>query len=160
TMLVLGKVTLDRYEAVVGFEDWSSEHDLYRVTVSVRKPRTAPAIDARRIRVWVLRWGYDEQLALPPSRRPTGQLPEEGDGPRVTATAVFDYCLNQTDTRIEAVVVAVDGEPTAFRPPRDAGGIAPRVFPAWWRLGFSFGLRWLDEDHPRYAAPPPGGEGA
>jgi hypothetical protein len=114
-MQVLGTVALDRYRGQVYFHDPADDGKSYRVTVAVPRRWGEPPIKSDRVDVWLLARGGK---ALPVKERPRagGVLIEAGSA-GATANAIFVFGRAVGRRELTAVVVAVDGQPRAFKVP-------------------------------------------
>jgi RNA polymerase sigma-70 factor (ECF subfamily) len=108
----LGAVTVAPYQGRVWFHDPGDEGKSYRVEVIIAKPWDAPGIRSERIAVWLLANGGK---ALAVKERPRGGDLVEVGSRGATASAVFLFERSVGRDELAAVVVAVDGEPKAFR---------------------------------------------
>lgn len=138
----LGSVPIDGYEATVTFEDWAAYEDVYRVTLTVLRPKADPPIDGKRFHIWLLDEGDREQPAFQRHHAYRGRLVETPDGDKVVAKVIHGFDARSAGGLPVGVVVAVDGEPKAFRLPRDLHGVDPKTVAAWERAGAYFQSDW------------------
>lgn len=111
TMVNLGTVVVDKYQAQVFFHDPADDAKGYRITVAIAKPWDAPAIKSERIDAWLLARGGK---ALAVKERPRAGVLVEAGSRGASANAIFLFARTAERGELAAVVVAVDGQPKAF----------------------------------------------
>lgn len=108
----LGTVKVDDYTGQVLFQDPADDGKSYRITVAIPKPWESPSLRSERFEVWLLARG-GKALAI--NTRPKGETLLEAGSAGATANAIFFFERAVEIEELRAVVVAVDGQPTAFK---------------------------------------------
>jgi hypothetical protein len=115
---LLGRVSIDKQEATVTLQDPTPGKDRYIVTIEVTRPRSSPKIKTARLQVWMLRNNF---TSLRPCLVAEDGLEDEflpqhdGDKGTVARGVISFDAEGHTRNQLAAVVVAVDGEPVAFK---------------------------------------------
>jgi hypothetical protein len=120
TVEKLGSARVGKVEVSVELRYVTAQLDVlqpYFVTVTIRKPKEAPAIKSEQLEVWLLhKSGIGRSVNLK-KRPPKGPLPEAAQGEMATTTAEFAFDFEVWREDLLGVVVAMDGELTLFRIP-------------------------------------------
>jgi hypothetical protein len=114
----LGRVSIDKQEAIVTLQGPTAGKDRFIVTVEVIRPKGSPPIKTSRLKVWMLRQNFDAiRPVLVLEDSPEGEfLPERQEKEGVVAYASFSFdAEGHQRQHLAAAVVAVDGEPVAFK---------------------------------------------
>ena len=111
-VILLGTVKVDDYTGHVLFQDPADDGKSYRITFAIPKPWKAPGIKSDRIEVWLL---ARSGKALRINTQPKGEVLLEAGSAGATANAIFFFDRSVEAGDLRAVVVAVDGQPTAFQ---------------------------------------------
>lgn len=114
----LGRVSIDKQEATVTLQDPTPGKDRFIVTIEVTRPKGSPKIKTARLQVWLLRNNF---ASLRPCLVAEDGLEDEflperdGDKGAVARGVISFDAEGHTRDQLAAVVVAVDGEPVAFK---------------------------------------------
>ena len=111
-VIQLGEIKVDDYTGKVFFQDPADDGKSYRVTLAIPKPNRKPGIKSDRIEVWLLARGGK---ALATNVQPEGELLIEAQSGGTTANAIYFFDRSVEPGELRAVVVAVDGQPTALK---------------------------------------------
>lgn len=118
-MITLGPLTIDGYKGEVLFE-YGEDHSTWRVDFVFTKPAKNPLIAGERIQIWMLARGNKTVPFARDYAPRTGPLVEAGNLLRdVSVDACFFFSRSVPRRDLVAVVIAVDGEPTLFKIPRE-----------------------------------------
>ena len=120
---LLGRVSIDKQEATVTLQDPTPGKDRFIVTIEVTRPKGSPKIKTARLQVWLLRNNF---TSLRPCLVAEDGLKDEflperdGDKGTVACGVISFDAEGHMRKHLAALVVAVDGEPVAFKLPRSA----------------------------------------